>query len=77
MERIIDEVKDFSSLREKYSKIIYQSYQIIDEENDLKIEYQYEIPGLSVFKPYLIISKEYILNKNIEAHYLIFSFWIQ
>ena len=60
----------FDELRKKYSKIIYKSYQIIDEENSIKIEYQFEIPSLRSFSPYITISKAYILNKNINQNLL-------
>ena len=52
----------FNSYREKYKKIIYKSYQIIDESDHIKIMYTFEIPNLTVFNPYITISKEYILN---------------
>ena len=38
--------KKFEELREKYSKIIYRNYQIIDEEENMKIQYCFEIPDL-------------------------------
>ena len=52
----------FNSYREKYTKIIYKSYQVIDESDHIKIMYTFEIPNLTVFNPYITISKEYILN---------------
>ena len=56
----------FTSLREKYPRIVYKSYQIIDEDDCIKIKYQYEIPGLIVFNPYISIPKKQILNNNIN-----------
>ena len=52
----------FNLYREKYQKIIYKDYQIIDEDNNIKIIYTFEIPNLTTFNPYIIISKEYISN---------------
>lgn len=52
----------FNLYREKYQKIIYKDYQIINEDNNIKIIYTFEIPNLTTFNPYIIISKEYISN---------------
>lgn len=60
----------FNMLREKYSKIIYRDYQIISEEDNMKILYHFEIPGLCEFKPYLLISKNCIVNDSIDSSLL-------
>ena len=54
--------ENFNLYREKYPKIIYKDYQIIDESNQIKIMYTFEIPNLTTFNPYITISKEYISN---------------
>lgn len=60
----------FDMLREKYPKIVYQSYKIIDEEENMKILYHFEIPGLCEFKPYLLISKNCLVNDSIDSSLL-------
>lgn len=60
----------FELLREEYSKIIYRSYQITDEEDNLKIQFYFEIPNLCEFKPYILISKNSIVNDNINSNLL-------
>ena len=60
----------FDLFREKYSKIIYKNYQIIDETDNIKIMYTFEIPNLTTFNPYITISKKYILNDNINQNLL-------
>ena len=48
----------FILFREKYSKIIYKKYQIVDEEEVLKIVFTFEIPNLTTFEPTLSIQKK-------------------
>lgn len=62
--------KKFDLFREKYSKIVYKSYQIIDEDDFIKIVYHFEIPNLRIFNPYLAISKKHISNENIDSSLL-------
>lgn len=62
--------KNFDLFRKKYSKIIYKSYQVIDDDECMKIIYHFEIPELTIFNPYITISKEYILNNNINRNLL-------
>ena len=65
----------FNELRKKYPNFIYDSYEIIDEENSIKIIFHFEIEGLSKFDPYYVIEKKYIKNKNINSNlfeYLVF-----
>lgn len=62
--------KKFDLFREKYSKIVYKSYQIIDEDDFIKIVYHFEIPNLRIFNPYLVISKKHISNENIDSSLL-------
>lgn len=50
----------FLNLRKKYSNFIYHSYEIQEEDCDgqkfLKLSYDFEIEGLTHFKPYLLFS---------------------
>lgn len=56
----------FENLRKKYPTFIYDSYEIIDNDNVLKIVFNFEIEGLTKFNPYYEIDKKYITNKNID-----------
>lgn len=56
----------FIELRNKYNEFIYDSYEIIDEKDNLKIVYHFEITNLCEFKPSLIIEKRNIKNDNID-----------
>ena len=60
----------FTLFREKYLKIIYKNYQITNEDDSLKIEYLFEIPGLCSFNPYIKILKDNIKNPNINKDLL-------
>lgn len=60
----------FELFREKYPKIVYRDYEILNEDGNMKIVYHFEIPNLCVFKPSLLISKNSIKNENIDSNLL-------
>lgn len=60
----------FSSLREKYSKIIYKDYQINYEEDLIEIEYLFEVPDLCTFNHYISIPKKGLSNENVNNNLL-------
>ena len=60
----------FIELRTKYESIIYKNYLITEIDNELKIEYEFEIPNLITFNPTIYINKEIITNKNINENLL-------
>lgn len=65
----------FNKYRMEYSNFIYDSYEIIDEIDLIKIIYHFEIEGLTSFSPYYEIKKEYIKNNNINLElfkYMVF-----
>ena len=65
----------FNKLREKYKNFYYDSYEIIESNENLKIVYHFKIEGLTEFTPYYLIDKKYITNKNIDKNllnYLVF-----
>ena len=65
----------FIEFRKKYPNFIYDSYEILDNEENVKIIYHFNIEGLTSFSPYYIIDKKYFKNKNINKElfeYMIF-----
>ena len=65
----------FIKLREKYPNFIYENYNIIVNEECIKIVYNFKIEGLTDFNPSYIINKKHILNKNINKklfNYMVF-----
>ena len=65
----------FLELRNKYPNFIYDGYEIIDEGEILKLVFNFNIEGLTVFNPSYEINKKYILNKNIDKdllNYMVF-----
>lgn len=65
----------FWELREKYSSIIYENYQIIDNNDNIEIIYKFSIPSLETFNPKIIIPKSIIKRNDIDNdffNYLVF-----
>ena len=65
----------FLDLREKYPTFIYDSYEIIEETENIKLVFNFIIEGLENFKPTYLINKKYIKNKFIDNElfeYLVF-----
>ena len=65
----------FEELRKKYSKFIYEKYEIKDDGAWLDITYFFDIPWLTTFTPSIKIDKKNIKNKNIDSdfvNYLVF-----
>ncbi len=65
----------FEELRKKYSKFIYEKYEIKDDGAWLDITYFFNIEWLTTFTPSIKIDKKNIKNKNIDSdfvNYLVF-----
>ena len=65
----------FEELREKYSKFVYEKYEINDEWDWLNITYFFNIEWLTTFTPSIKIEKKNIKNKEIDndfMNYLVF-----
>lgn len=65
----------FNKYRKEYPNFIYDSYEVIDNIDSLKIVYHFNIEGLTPFNPSYLIDKKYIKNKNINKdlfNYLVF-----
>ena len=56
----------FIEFRKKYKEFIYKKYEIIENEEEYKIIYYFEIPDFKEFTPCICINKRDILNKNIN-----------
>ena len=60
----------FDELRNTYNEIIYRSYKLIDESEEYKIVFGFEIPNLATFNPSLSFRKSIITNKDINKNLL-------
>ena len=58
----------FESLRKNYPKFIYNSYKIVDEDEKICIEYDFEIENLSKFNPKVEILKKEFVFKDINSN---------
>ncbi|MBR3210984.1 MAG: hypothetical protein IKF71_03490 [Bacilli bacterium] len=70
----MNRLEDFNQLREEYPTFIYHDY-VYEEQEDLKITYHFEIPGLTDFYPTLVIHKSDIKITPVKEilEYLIFQ----
>ena len=59
----------FLELRKNYPTIIYEKYDVEENNEELLITYYFNIPTLTIFKPTLRISKQNIINTNINIKY--------
>ena len=60
----------YSEIKDRYSKFIYDKYELIDNENDLTLKYYFEIEGLAKFNPTITLFKKDIKNKDIDKEFL-------
>lgn len=59
---------NFCEVREKYPKFIYNDYKISEVEDKIVIEYDFEIEGLTKFKPKIEILKKKFKFKDINSN---------
>ena len=62
-------MNQFETYRNQYPNFIYKQYHLIEEENNLKITYDFEIENLKEFHPSLTIPKE-IITTNVNQDFL-------
>ena len=60
----------FEELRKKYSKFVYEKYEINDEWDWRNITYFFGIPWLTTFTPSIKVDKKNIKNKDIDNDFL-------
>lgn len=65
---MMDNSIKFKNLREKYKEFIYEDYEINENENEIYIEFKFEIVGLTKFNPRIKILKKEINMKNIDGN---------
>ncbi len=63
-------MRHFKNLRNEYKEFIYKSYNILEDENKIKIEYFFEIPNLSIFRPIIEIEKSDINFKSTNSDFV-------
>ncbi len=63
-------MKEFKELRNEYKEFIYRSYEISEDESKIKIEYCFEIPSLSIFRPTIEIEKRDINFKSTKSDFV-------
>ena len=57
----MDSSVKFNELREKYQEFVFKDYSIKENENEIILEYEFEITGCTKFKQTIKI-----LKKNIK-----------
>lgn len=60
----------FWTLREKYPNFIFEDYKIIDNDDNIEITYNFEIPSLEEFNPKIVIPKTFIKRDKIDKEFL-------
>ena len=60
----------FILFRKKYEKIIYKNYSYKNEDGKFNITFEFEIPGVTTFKPTLSFDNNIITNKNVNEKLL-------
>ena len=62
----------FDELRIKYPNFIFENYEIVDNNDNYKIIYNFEIEGLEKFNPSIEISKNILKSITDIDKYFIF-----
>ena len=65
---------NYKELREKYNKLIYKSYEVINNDTNIQVKYTYML-GEYTFTPSIYIDKEHIKTKDIDEDYLNYLFF--
>ena len=65
----MDNSLKFENYRKKYKEFWYNNYCSYEDEKTIYLEYEFEIPGLTKFKPKLSIEKKNLKLKDIKTEY--------
>ena len=66
----MDNFIKFKQYREKYKEFYFNSYSITEDNKAIYLEYEFEIPGLTKFKPKSRIVKKSLKFKDINSIYV-------
>ena len=61
---------NYQELRERFQTFEYNGFDIVRDNDALRIKYYFNIPGLTEFNPTLTIDNKYIRNNNMDEEYL-------
>lgn len=64
----MDKSVQFQNLREEYKEFYYNEYNITEDEEAIYLNYEFEIKGLTSFKPQIKILKENLKFKSINSN---------
>ncbi len=56
----------FDELRSTYNEIIYRSYNVSFDGEEIKVSFNFEIPNLVSFNPSISFNKSIVTNKNVD-----------
>lgn len=66
----MDKSLKFKEFREEYKEFCYNSYEITEDDENIYLEFEFEIIGLTKFKPTLRIAKKNMPFKSIDSVYV-------
>lgn len=64
----------FLKLREDYPEFIYQSFSVLENDEEYKVTYEFQLNDI-IFHPIITILKKNISNSNIDKEYLNYLFF--
>lgn len=65
----MDKSLQFEQYRKDYREFYYNNYSVYEDDKSIHLEYEFEIPGLTKFRPKLSILKKEMNFKNINSNY--------
>ena len=63
----MDKSAKFKELREKYQEFVFENYSVNENENEIFLEYEFQITGCAKFRPTIRILKKNINMKNLDS----------
>lgn len=66
----MDNNEKFLEFREKYKDFYYNNYNIYESDDEIIMEFEFEVPGLVKFNPKSSILKKNFKFKNIDSEYV-------